>query len=73
MNSRKSLTHLIEQAKQGSSNDLDELFTRFQPLILKLVKKMNVQYREDAKQELMMELFEAIQRFEQKQIGERKS
>lgn len=60
----EGLTRLIERAKSGNPDALEELYVRFRPIILKAVRKMNVEYREDAKQELIAELYEAIQRFE---------
>jgi DNA-directed RNA polymerase specialized sigma subunit len=60
----EGLTQLIERAKTGNSEDLEELYERFKPIILKMARKMNIQYQEDAKQELIAELFEAVVRFE---------
>lgn len=60
----EGLTQLIERAKAGDPKDLEELYERFKPIIFKMARKMNIQYQEDAKQELIAELFEAIQRFE---------
>ncbi len=60
----EGLTRLIERAKKGNPEDLEELYQRFKPIIFKMARKMNIQYREDAKQELIAELFEAIQRFQ---------
>ncbi|GAA0470553.1 helix-turn-helix domain-containing protein [Alkalibacillus silvisoli] len=60
----KGLTHLVMLAKQGDEAALEELYCRFMPLVLNHVKKMKVEYQQDAKSELLVELFEAIQRFE---------
>lgn len=60
----EGLTQLIERAKKGDPDDLEELYERFKPLIMKATKKMAFPYREDAKQDLIVELYEAIQRFE---------
>lgn len=60
----ESLSHLLERAKTGNPEDLEELYERFKPLILKMVRKMDVQYREDARQELIVALYEAVRRYE---------
>lgn len=62
--SEESLTQLIERAKKGDPKDLEELYYRFKPLILKMAKTVDQQYHEDAKQELIIELYEAVRRFE---------
>lgn len=62
----EGLTALIYRAKSGDPDSLEELYERFKPIILKMARKMNLEYREDAKHELIAELFEAIQRFKPK-------
>lgn len=66
------LTEIIERAKEGDPDSLEELYERFKPMILRMVSKMNIQYREDAKEELIVELYEAIKRFEPKTEWEKK-
>lgn len=59
----ESLSRLLVRAKSGNPEDLEELYERFKPMILKMVRKMDLQYKEDAKQELIVALFEAVQRY----------
>lgn len=58
------LSSLIYYAKKGDTEALDKLYRRFMPLVLNRVSKMKVDYRQEAKQILIMELIEAIKRFE---------
>jgi DNA-directed RNA polymerase specialized sigma subunit len=60
----EGLTQLIERAKTGNPKDLEELYQRFRPIIMKMARRMSIEYREDARHELITELFEAVQRFE---------
>lgn len=59
----EGLTTLIMRAKSGDAAAFEELYIRFEPIIMKAIRKIKVDCREDAKQELMLELYNAIQRF----------
>jgi DNA-directed RNA polymerase specialized sigma subunit len=58
------LTPLIERAKKGDQEALKKLYARFLPMVLKHTNKMSVYYRQEAKEDLLVELLTAVNRFE---------
>lgn len=68
----EKLTELILRAKHGSRTASAELYARFEPLITKLAKSVSAEQFEDAKQELAIELMDAVSQF-QPVTGERGS
>lgn len=62
--SERGLTEIILLAKAGNREAMAEIYARFEPLIIKLARTVNVERMEDAKHELVIELLDAVARFE---------
>lgn len=60
----QKLSLLVALAKEGDTDALEELYYRFLPLILKKLKKMKVEYRQEGKSVLIVELLGAVKKFE---------
>lgn len=67
----RGLTELIMLAKAGNREALAEICARFEPLILKLARTVHGERLEDPRQDLLIELMDAVARFKPVPAGDR--